>query len=465
LRAESPKSLGFDAYQDFVDLPGAEKKFGAAYDAVSGRYYICSNPVLPIHRNDLWLRNKPALIRNTAALISSSDLHHWNVEKIFLYSPDLHHEAFQYLNFEFDGEDLAIVSRTAFVVGGHKPPRGHDSNLLTFHRIRDFRKAVPDHELEIDSADNRVLRYERTACERAPLGDFTLGTLFDGAPLQHPVGLAQDAAGRVYIHEEGGRILQFDAAGNYLGLSPSPPLPFVSPCLSVTQPDAAERTWTGSCSEAWETLDNWYYWGRSDTPEELAILSSACPGRATVRVGRIFQIRGIRFCNAAGYTVVGPGMLTIGIKESEGLLEAISGQHKIQVSLLFLGNVRMNTNIGAELAFECPVNVEGRSLFVSGEGQLKIQGAFSLGGGRMVLSTSQSVGFGNTSPQFSGILEVHLPEGLTPVPGNRFELFKFSTPPSGTFNEINLPELAGGLDWDTSMLYKTGAIEVMSAPK
>lgn len=224
LRAETPIKLTFDPVRDFVELPGAEKKFGAVYDPVSGRFYVCSNPVLPAHKNDPNIGETPAMIRNAAALFSSKDLRHWEMKKIFLYSPDLHHEAFQYLNFVIDGDDLAVISRTAFVIGGPKPPRGHDSNLMTFHRIKDFRNATREYELEIE--DNRVLRYERTQHEHAPLGSFPLGSQFDGKPLEKPDGLAQDEEGHVYIREQSDRILQFDTTGNFQGISAAPPLQF-----------------------------------------------------------------------------------------------------------------------------------------------------------------------------------------------------------------------------------------------
>ncbi len=57
----------------------------------------------------------PALIRNAGVIHSSRDLRTWQVEKIFLYSPDLDHEAFQYFNFAIDGDDLAVVSKSLVV--------------------------------------------------------------------------------------------------------------------------------------------------------------------------------------------------------------------------------------------------------------------------------------------------------------------------------------------------------------
>jgi hypothetical protein len=270
----------FGPDNDFAAMPGAEKKFGAMYDPVSGKFYVLSNPVLPAHANDPDLGSTPEMIRNTAAVLSSRDLSNWEVEKIFLYSPNIDYEAWQYLQFDFDGNDMVVASRTAFDVGDtYKPPRGHDSNLLTFHRIPNFRTHVRDHYLFADTANNQVLRYERTQHADAPLGKFTLGT-----SLTAPKDLAQDTNGDVYIRENGGRILRFDAMGNLIAIVGSSPVGFTTPQLSIVQPPAGERSWIKSGSGNWGDPLNWYYWGRPDTTAEITTFGSAATNATTVTV-------------------------------------------------------------------------------------------------------------------------------------------------------------------------------------
>ena len=236
------------------------------YDPVSKRFYILDNPVLPAHYG----RTTRALARTTAAMLSSKDLHHWNVEKIFLFTPNIDDgtwgEAFQYFNFDFDGDDLVLVSRTSFLVGDYKPPRGHDSNLLTFHRIKNFRTASPEHFFTIDADRGRVLRFESTQHADAPLGEFALGRRFDGKPLAQPTGLAQDANGDVYIGERSGRVLRFDAFGNYLGAVESSPVPLRQGRLSLAPPPTGECVWVRSDSNDWDDPMNWFYWRRPDAP-------------------------------------------------------------------------------------------------------------------------------------------------------------------------------------------------------
>jgi hypothetical protein len=124
---------------DWVPFPGGEKKFFATYDSVSGRFFALSNPVDPAVAD----RGVPYnLVRNIGALLVSDDLRTWRIHREVLHSPNVEFEAFQYFNAEIDGEDLIVVSRTALHVDRHRPPRGHDSNLVTFHRILDFR--TPD---------------------------------------------------------------------------------------------------------------------------------------------------------------------------------------------------------------------------------------------------------------------------------------------------------------------------------
>jgi hypothetical protein len=59
-------AVAFD--HDFVPLPGGKKKFGVRYDPVSGKYFLLSNPILPVDVGSTIARD---LIRNTAAVFCS----------------------------------------------------------------------------------------------------------------------------------------------------------------------------------------------------------------------------------------------------------------------------------------------------------------------------------------------------------------------------------------------------------
>lgn len=123
-------------FEGLLNFPGGSKKFTIRYDKRSGEYWTLSNPALK--KYSLSARN-PAMVRNTLALMSSKDLRHWKIDRIVLSHPDPAKYAFQYVDWQFDGPDLAAVSRTAFDDSTGGAHSAHDANYLTFLRIANFR--------------------------------------------------------------------------------------------------------------------------------------------------------------------------------------------------------------------------------------------------------------------------------------------------------------------------------------
>jgi hypothetical protein len=123
-------------FAGLVDFPGGSKKFSIRYDPKTKRYWTLSNPALAKFAMS---QKDPASVRNTLALLSSKDLHEWRLERIVLAHPDPEKHGFQYVDWQFDGADIVAVSRTAFDDDAGGPPRAHDANFLTFHRISNFR--------------------------------------------------------------------------------------------------------------------------------------------------------------------------------------------------------------------------------------------------------------------------------------------------------------------------------------
>lgn len=134
----------FDKNKNFVRLPGACKKFTMRYDEISKKYYALTNWTPEEYRdrpNNAGHSHKAERSRHTVALVSSSDFDIWKVEKVLLSEPsDPEHNAFQYLDWQFDGEDIIAVSRTAAFDGAEKADNQHNANFFTFHRFKDFRK-------------------------------------------------------------------------------------------------------------------------------------------------------------------------------------------------------------------------------------------------------------------------------------------------------------------------------------
>lgn len=129
------RRLSFDPSRDFIDFPGGAKKFTIRFDPVSKKYWSLVNWVPPRHRGP-----PAASVRNTLALISSSDLCTWQIRTILLYYPDPVHHGLQYPDWLFEGDDIIAVIRTAYDDEEGGAHNAHDANYLTFHRFTDFRK-------------------------------------------------------------------------------------------------------------------------------------------------------------------------------------------------------------------------------------------------------------------------------------------------------------------------------------
>lgn len=128
------KSASFRPARDFIRFPGGAKKFVIRHDDQSRRYWALATPRLDKHADV-----DAAKARNALAVMSSRDLRKWTIHDIVLYHPDIETHAFQYPDWLFDGDDIAVVSRTAYEDGLGGAPRAHDANFMTFHRIEDFR--------------------------------------------------------------------------------------------------------------------------------------------------------------------------------------------------------------------------------------------------------------------------------------------------------------------------------------
>ncbi|NKB65934.1 MAG: exo-alpha-sialidase [Candidatus Latescibacteria bacterium] len=127
------QDLYHDREQDLIDFPGGGVKFTVRFDPTSRRYWS-----LGCQQKD------PPANRNRLVLTSSADLYTWRVESVVLHHPDPQNHAFQYVDWLFDGDDLAILSRTAYDDGLDGAHNGHDANYLTFHRLADFRGRTLD---------------------------------------------------------------------------------------------------------------------------------------------------------------------------------------------------------------------------------------------------------------------------------------------------------------------------------
>ncbi len=128
------KTATFDDQNDLVLLPGASKKFTIRFDPQTNKYWSLTNVVPTRHQG-----TNPGGIRNTLGLISSTDLKNWTINSVLLYNPDVAKHGFQYVDWQYEGDDIIAASRTAFDDDEGGAHNNHDANFLTFHRFKNFR--------------------------------------------------------------------------------------------------------------------------------------------------------------------------------------------------------------------------------------------------------------------------------------------------------------------------------------
>ena len=139
--SDDGKTASFDPDNNFVDFPGGAKKFTVRFDSQSKLYWALANVVAEPDRSNL-----PGTIRNTLALTCSPDLVHWKICREVLHHEQPDKFGFQYADWQFSGDDLVAVVRTAFSDAAGGAHTYHDANYLTFHRLENFRRyAVSTH--------------------------------------------------------------------------------------------------------------------------------------------------------------------------------------------------------------------------------------------------------------------------------------------------------------------------------
>lgn len=115
-------------YSHLIHFEANRAKFMIKYDSVSGKYYSVASRLYDNSNPDT---------RNLLSLMVSQNLDDWSVDfDIFDYRDcNPWKVGFQYVDFDFDGDDIIFLCRTA-INNAHSY---HDSNYSTFHRIKNFR--------------------------------------------------------------------------------------------------------------------------------------------------------------------------------------------------------------------------------------------------------------------------------------------------------------------------------------
>lgn len=110
----------------FAHIPGGHLKFHLDYDSESGLFWL-------LHSQSDGLSNE----RRRLALSYSPDLLRWTFAGLVAIGPT-DHSARHYATMIIDGNDLCIVSRS----GDEHARTAHDGNIVTFHRVKGFRRLI-----------------------------------------------------------------------------------------------------------------------------------------------------------------------------------------------------------------------------------------------------------------------------------------------------------------------------------
>jgi hypothetical protein len=149
--SDDGRKVSFDHEKDFIHFIGSESKFTIRYDPASQRYWSIGSKITNPNSGEDWTRS-PHHQRNVMSLTSSNDLRSWTENyRMLSYATgsvvvkEGSRVGFQYVDWQFDGDDIIAVCRMSW--GGKDY---HDSNVITFHRIKNFRKlTVADSPLDL----------------------------------------------------------------------------------------------------------------------------------------------------------------------------------------------------------------------------------------------------------------------------------------------------------------------------
>jgi hypothetical protein len=134
------RTCSFDPATDLVDFPGGGKKFTIRRDPIGGQYWSLVNGIDETTRQG----REAGAVRNSLVLVSSRDLRVWSIRRTVISHPDPVDHGFQYVDWQFDGDDIVAVSRTAFDDAFGGADNYHNANYFTFHRIEGFRKETTE---------------------------------------------------------------------------------------------------------------------------------------------------------------------------------------------------------------------------------------------------------------------------------------------------------------------------------
>ena len=178
----------------------------------------------------------------------------------------------------------------------------------------------------------------------------------------------------------------------------------------------------------------------------------------TVAISAGDVVSHVTFDSDVLYRLAGAGPLKLaGGNDGVTGIDVRGGAHTIQVPVELQADAVFQALHNATLSISGPVDAAGFTLRVQGAGAINLNGALSLSGGTLeVFAKADSVLSLGPNVTLDGSLRVLLEPGSEIAVGDTFELVSYSGAVT-QFDEIELPALDAGLDWD--LVYDTDSLQ------
>ncbi|MFA4867105.1 MAG: sialidase family protein [Pedobacter sp.] len=184
---------------NFFTFPGGSCKFVIRKDTSTNIYWAMLND------NTNGVESNQ---RNVMALYASTDLNNWHLAKTLMEddqnlsaTKSIELTGFQYPDWQFDGNTIIYLSRTAY---GDGVPRSHDSNFITFGRLENYADYTPATLLsaikanESPSIGNKTLNKKKlTAYRNAENGNAEVVFFWDQSNVPEGELIIRDIYGKI----------------------------------------------------------------------------------------------------------------------------------------------------------------------------------------------------------------------------------------------------------------------------
>lgn len=279
--------------------------------------------------------------------------------------------------------------------------------------------------------------------------------------------------------------------------------------LDVALPDFFPTRWTSDAGGSWADAMNWSPQFGSSDPKAAAIENRPAP--TTVFVDQDATAQSLKLAGANRIAIAGTATLTF--QHSSGLATIlVGGSHEIQARTKLGSSTRLEVTNGGRIDFNHRVDLNSHTLTVLGDGVVSLNAEVAAGSEGQVVNRGTLTGsgtihrllyndvggtvrpgngigtlvvlgtyiqvessrleleLGGTAPgtydclrvsgtaALRGAVSVQLVDGFMPSAGDIFDILDFGTLTNGF--TLDLPSLADGLSWDTSLLPTQGILSV-----